>query len=284
VQPVQVKPKVVGLLIKFEVSMNPYFELSESHIIKDVESLLSLNVKKAYYSPGDETQASKITDIYLFPHYTAGIFRGQLYNWPLIPKCYRGLEELKADATEVKRTYEWIKATHQFSTFCERAEVQNTRFPSGISNRMSIAQHFGVPTPLLDWSQNIFSAIFFAIRNIYADPDFENSLRVFVYHITDERLLHAGIHAEDSKLSDFGYSAFVKPYPIDRRIERQRGVFTYHPHPAHRPPKVPATEYIIEWPLIEKLLALMKGFGFTEDYYFPDYAGIAQAVLSDTSL
>jgi hypothetical protein len=148
---------------------------------------------------------------------------------------------------------------------------------------MSIAQHFGVPTPLLDWSQNILAAAFFAIRSVYANQEFENSLKVFVYHVIDERLLHAGI-PDELKLADFAHSSFVKPYPIDRRIERQRAVFTYHPHPAHRPPKIAARVYVLEWPMIRKLIDLMKGLGFTEDYFFPDYAGIAYTVTFDTSL
>ena len=263
--------------------MNQYFELAEPQVIADIETLLSLNVEKTYYHPGDETRVTDIFSTSSLPHSTAGIFRGQLQDWPLIPKSYRGTVDLEMEVSEVIRTFQWMRATHKFTSFCERAEVQNATFPSGISDRMSIAQHFGVPTPLIDWSQSIFSAVFFAIRDVFADSEFEKSLKVFVYHITDERLLHAGI-PEDSKLSDFGHSAFVKPYPIDRRIERQRGVFTYHPHPAHRPPKVPARTYILEWPVIQKLIAMMKGFGFTEDYFFPDYAGIAHAVMSDTSL
>jgi len=263
--------------------LNPYFDLAEPQVIADVERLLSLNVEKTYYRPGDEAQVADILSIHSLPHSTAGIFRGQLRDWPLIPKGFRGIKDQEMDVTEVIRTFRWMQATSKFRSFCERAEVQNPAFPSGVSDRMSIAQHFGVPTPLLDWSQNILAAVFFAIRDVFADSEFEKSLRVFVYHITDERLLHAGIPA-DSKLADFGRSAFVKPYPIDRRIDRQRGVFTYHPHPTHRPPKVSARTYVLEWPVIQKLIALMKGFGFTEDYFFPDYAGIAHAVMSDTSL
>lgn len=268
--------------------MNPYFELTEPQVIGDVERLLSLNVKKTYYRPGDEAplvDVPNVLSIHSFPYSTAGIFRGQLRDWPLIPKSFREIpdEEMDRFTTEVWRTYRWTQATGKFKSFCERAEVQNPAFPSGVSDRMSIAQHFGVPTPLLDWSQNIFAAVFFAIRDVFADSEFEKSLRVFVYHIIDERLLHVGIPG-DSKLADFGRSAFVKPYPIDRRIERQHGVFTYHPYPTHQPPKVAARTYVLEWPVVEKLIALMKGFGFTEDYFFPDYAGIARAVTSDTSL
>ena len=263
--------------------MNPYFKLAEPQVIADIESLLSLNVEKTYYRPGDEAQLTDILSIDSVRHSTAVIFRGQLHDWPLIPKSFRGIKDQEVEVTKVIRSFRWARATSKFRSFCERAEVQNLAFPSGVSDRMSIAQHFGVLTPLLDWSQSILSAVFFAIRDVFANPEFEKSLKVFVYHIPDERLLRAGI-PEDSELADFGRSAFVKPYPIDPRIERQRGVFTHHPHPTHRPPKVSARVYVLEWPVIQKLISLMKGFGFTEDYFFPDYAGIAHAVMSDTSL
>ncbi len=263
--------------------MNLYFDLAEPQVISDVEMLLSLNVEKTYYRPGDPTRVDDILSTLSIPHSTAGIFLGQPRDWPLIPKCFRGIEVPETELTPVVRCFQWMRATHQFRCFCERAEVQNPAFPPSVSDRMSIAQHFGVPTPLLDWSQNIFAAVFFAIRNVFADTEFGKSLKVFVYHVIDERLLNAGI-PEDSELADFARSSFVKPYPIDRRIERQRAVFTYHPHPAHRPPKVAARTYVLEWPMIQKLIDLMKGFGFTEYYFFPDYAGIAYAVMSDTSL
>ena len=265
------------------MSTNLYFEFGEPQVISDVETLLSLNVEKTYYRPGDPTRVDDIFSTLSIPHSTPGIFRGQLRDWPLIPKCFRGIEDPESDLTPTIRSFQWMRATHKFRCFCERAKVQNPAFPPAVSDRMSIAQHFGVPTALLDWSQNIFAAVFFAIRSVYADPDFENSLKVFIYHVIDERLLHAGI-PEDSEIADFAHSSFVKPYPIDRRIERQRAVFTYHPHPAHRPLKVPARTYVLEWPMIQKLIDLMRGFGFTEDYFFPDYAGIAYAVTSDTSL
>ncbi|MDX6444983.1 MAG: hypothetical protein QOH71_2057 [Blastocatellia bacterium] len=262
--------------------MNPYFALEDPEVIDDVERLLSLNLEKTYYRPGDETPITDILSAHSL-HKTAGIFRGQLNDWPLIPKSYRAIAYPTEEITPIVRSFRWRQATREFWNFCERAEIQNPAFPSSLSDRMSIAQHFGVPTPLLDWTQSIFTAVFFAIRDVFSDSEFEKSLKVFVYHIIDEQLLRVGV-PEDVDLADFDRSAFVKPYPIDRRIERQRGVFTYHPHLAQRPPKIAAKTYVLEWQLIEKLIGLMKGFGFTEDYFFPDYAGIANAVVSNTSL
>ena len=111
--------------------MNPYFDLAEPQVIADVERLLSLNVEKRYYRPGDETQVTDILSIHFSPHSTAGIFRGQLFDWPLIPKSFRGMNDQEMEVTGVIRSYRWFQATSKFRNFCERAEIQNPAFPSG---------------------------------------------------------------------------------------------------------------------------------------------------------
>src|SRR5438132_179945 len=136
--------------------MDLYFDLADPETISDLEVLLSLNVEKTYYRYGDPTPVADTASTISIPHSTAGIFRGQLNDWPLIPKCFRSISADEPDKPIV-RSYQWRRATHKFSSFCERAEVQNPAFPARISDRMQIAQHFGVPTPLLDWSQNIFA-------------------------------------------------------------------------------------------------------------------------------
>lgn len=270
--------------------MNHYFELAEPRVIDTVDALFLLNVEQTYYRPGDpnpERKPGSLPDAVFFvpsPHTTAGIFRGQVDDWPLVPGIYRGVELAAERPGDVALELGHLQATRRFRDFCERAERQNPGFPQSLADRMCIAQHFGVPTPLLDWSQNVFAAIFFAIRDIFAKIDRGEEPRVFVYHVADERLLQSGIPDEESRLRTPARSAFVKAFPIDRRIERQRGVFTYHPHPELRAPKIPAARYVLEGNVVLRLLDLMKGFGFTEDYFFPDYAGIAAAVVAQRYL
>lgn len=265
---------------------NVYFDVTEPQSIEDVETLLSLNIERTYFRPGDTQPMppqEAMLSIYSM-HETPGIFRGQSRDWPLIPQAFRTANFAETDLSDVIRSFRWIQSTGEFRRFCERAEAQNPAFPSAVEDRMSIAQHFGVPTPLLDWSQNIFTALYFAIRDIYSATESEGGGRLYLYHVIDERLLRSGVPSTDDGLSGFGESAFIKPYHIDRRIERQRAVFTYHPHPCQQPRRIPAKRYVLEWDLVRTLLDLMKGFGFTEDYYFPDYAGIAHAVMSDRAL
>lgn len=263
--------------------VNPYFLASDVETVSSLETLLSLNVAKKFSRPGDTTPVTDWEDFSISPHTTAGIFRGQLDDSLLIPTCFRDLPIPDKPLSEVDFIWRWVKATRDFESFCERAALQNAGFPEKVSDRMSIAQHFGVSTPLLDWSRNILTAIFFAIKDVYRDSDFENKLRVFIYHIEDEWMLAKGLPSED-QLRSFSKSAFVDPPRIDRRIERQQGVFTFHPDPARCPEKIPVRIYLINLDLILMLIKLMKGFGFTDDYFFPDYAGIAASLKSDSSL
>jgi hypothetical protein len=265
--------------------MNHYFELSEPCVIRDIETLFSLNLERTYYRPGNpdsetEPRAPSPNAVFLraHPFSTTGLFRGQMDDWPLIPGAFRGVELSAERPSDVVLQFSYARAMRPFREFCERAERHNSGFPENLVARMSIAQHFGIPTPLLDWSQNIFAAIFFAIRDIFEKE--EDEPRVFVYHVADERLLQGGIPEEEGQLPLYLRSGFVRPFPIDRRIERQRGMFTYHPHPELRPVRIPAARYVLEADIILRLLDLMKGFGFTEDYFFPDYAGIAAAVMA----
>ncbi len=273
---------------------NYYFDLSEPIILKDIKSILSLNTQKEFYRLGS-TEPPNHTDYFgnyslnlsqpLVGHSTSGIFRGQIKDWALLPKAFR---EIKIDKTisnqaEITQTFKFSILLRNFSDFCDREEIQNPNFPKNVSDRLSIAQHFGMKTNLLDWSLNIFTAIFFALREVYSNEDFTNNFTVYIYHIEDERFLDSGI--PDKEYEKFPKSSLIKPYAIDRRIERQKGVFTFHPYPGLEENKIPVKRYMInDWNLIRDLINLMKGFGYTEDYFFPDYAGIANAVISDGPL
>ena len=266
-----------------------YFKVMQTEVLHDFEGLLALNVPQPYYAPGSvETPPDPgpgAVNIYGLPRDSSGLFRGQHLDWPLIPRALRDMEG-DVTTTGVVRSLGWTTANWSFRQFCARAEVQNPQFPSDIAGRLAIAQHFGVATPLLDWSRNVLAAAFFAIRDSFTSDDFDKideDTHFYIYHIIDHRLVEGGL-PEVEDLADFGEVRLIRPVHIDRRIERQHGLSTFHPHPSHKPSKVPVNKYRLEIPLVLTLRELLTGLGFTEDYYFPDYAGIAAAVAKTGSV
>jgi len=141
---------------------------------------------------------------------------------------------------------------------------------------MSIAQHYGIKTPLLDWTTNVFVAAYFALD--LKDEDDENiNLEPFIYHLKDERWLKSGIESEEM-IELVNYSALVNAFPLDRRIERQFSVFSFHPHPLLNPQKIPVNKYKISGDLFMELWKIMEGIGFSSAHLFPDYAGLVDRI------
>lgn len=276
------------MLAKSKNVASPFFELTAPIIIESVEQLMRLNSEITYYIPGDTTIPKQdpnplSVNMYSMGYETAGIFRGQNKSWPLIPASYREhFYEPKNDTGKFVINFRYASATHQFKEFSEKASRQNLDYPKSILEQMSIAQHYGIKTPLLDWSRNVLVALYFAL-DLSGDDLEDKNYSPYIYHIKDERMLSDEV-PDESEIAQFNKSAFVRPYPIDRRVERQFGCFTYHPHPLHKPEKIPIDVYIISENIVQDLWHLMKGFGFSSEHFFPDYAGIAEKMRHDYML
>jgi hypothetical protein len=56
----------------------------------------------------------------------------------------------------------------------------NKDFPISPIEPMVVAQHYGIKTPLLDWTTNIFVAVYFSLD--LRDEDEDKKLEPFIYH------------------------------------------------------------------------------------------------------
>ncbi len=148
------------------------------------------------------------------------IYRGQTdISWSLLPKA--GRPEYHLDATEY-----WAARGQRssdlgrFSQWRSDAIAFCENLPDNEFESLAFAQHYGLATRLLDWTNNPMVALFFAVE---AQGDIDGA--VFCHF----RWEHIDI--EEAIWDHVRTVAIYEPRPFDRRILAQSGVFTYHPDP-----------------------------------------------------
>jgi hypothetical protein len=136
------------------------------------------------------------------------IFRGHSKaSYELIPSVGRG----KYTAKTRKRYEESL-----FDIFCREAKAYMTATPTDDWEWLSLAQHHGLPTRMLDWTYNPLVALYFTVE---ANEDFDGKLFA----------LRAVTRASEWERpsSPFEIDRAIKFFPniITPRIRAQEGVF-----------------------------------------------------------
>lgn len=260
---------------------SPFFKIEEEIEIDSIKDLLEITKKKSYGTINPDP-FSQLKAMMVFPqtyehHKTSGIFRGQRKDWPLIPASYRNLATNKKESiSDIDIRYQHHRTHSEYIRFCEMAERHNHNFPKSPIERMCIAQHYGITTPLLDWTTNILVALYFSLE-YKQDDDRNDGFELFIYHLKDERFLEKGIEKVND-LYNVSESSLVEAPTIDRRIDRQFAVFSYHPVPLKKPKKIPLTKYRISENLFFDVRDMIEGFRYSSAYFFPDYAGLVDRI------
>jgi hypothetical protein len=135
-------------------------------------------------------------------------FRGHaVSSWPLMPSIFRGDPSelpLRQRASELAATIVEV----EFETLWSQDGAQAWP-PIWEGCGMAAAQHYGIPTKLLDWTSNPSVAVSFATGSKSSTTSKEGA--VLVLDVDDARELGAHLNL---------------PPPYVRRLYRQRGLFT----------------------------------------------------------
>jgi hypothetical protein len=126
----------------------------------------------------ETVEIHSITDLITFndalPSDTFVCFRGQSdVSWDLVPSFYRGTQAFNPPLDDFNDGH-WLGPSER--DVYREFERRGRRYASDSWDfydpwhRLILAQHFGVPTRLLDWTKNIFIACYFAVTS-YLDRD-----------------------------------------------------------------------------------------------------------------
>lgn len=206
------------------------------------------------------------------------LYRGQQSDWPLVPSVAR-IRVDREDRRSVER-----RMIDEF----ERTSVSHMpNVPADQWELMAIAQHYGVPTRLLDWTDSILTAAYFAVEN----PALPRRPGVIWMFTPIEQLLLGYRNRPPDPLTIDRPWVF-RPRHFAPRVRAQGGHFTVHPRDSkHRfMPLELSDEYWVR--MVQIVIAPgdfarirwdLDSAGVNAGSLYPDLAGLGRRIRENNA-
>ena len=207
--------------------------------------------------------------------YNKTIFRGvKDEKYDLKPRVGR----IKFDRYDLKKRKLKYIENDILRLFIERAIPFLSYIPENKWEWLVTAQHYRLPTRLLDWSRNPLVAAYFAV-----DKKFSGNSAIYVYKAA--RVITTDRKKYPNPIINSGIKDVIKLIPkhINPRITAQSGLFTYHPNPDK--PFINTNKKLLEKIIIinkndfrRKLKKMLYHYGTHEASIFPGLESAAHHI------
>jgi hypothetical protein len=218
-------------------------------------------------------------------HEPFAMFRGQACaDWPLVPAMGRLHECVKRYESWHALEYDLLERFQKYArAFLDKEPVSKLEW-------LVVAQHYGLPTRLLDWTTNPLKALFFSVENPCNRED-------GILWALQPKGWRNELRDVDARLDRDGILVAYFPDHLNQRVSNQESCFTLFPFPDEKVP-LPGldqgdaynqhiktlTKFLIPFDCKNAIRMELRTLGINHRSMFPGLDGLAKSIRREIGL